>query len=229
MIKLSWTKLELFINCPRCFYLDLKLGIKRPSIPAFTLNSAVDILLKKEFDIHRAAGKPHPLMTKYQIDAVPLAHEKMDTWRYNFTGVQYYHEPTDFLVFGAVDDIWVNSKKELHVVDYKTTSTKEVITLTGGYKEAYKRQMEVYQWLLRKNDFVVSDLGYFVYCNGLKDKKAFDGKLEFDVQVISYQGNDSWVEKEIKKARKLLNGTQVPAPTKNCEYCNFASNWAQSK
>jgi len=181
-------------------------------------------LLKKEFDIHRAAGKPHPLMTKYQIDAVPLAHEKMDTWRYNFTGVQYYHEPTDFLVFGAVDDIWVNSKKELHVVDYKTTSTKEVITLTGGYKEAYKRQMEVYQWLLRKNDFVVSDLGYFVYCNGLKDKKAFDGKLEFDIKLIPYEGKTDWIEAALVEIKKTLMSDEMPESSPECDYCVYR-NW----
>ena len=228
MLKLSRTKIELFIQCPRCFYLDVHLGIKRPSIPAFTLNSAVDALLKKEFDIHRAKGQPHPLMKKYKIAAVPLAHEKMDGWRHNFTGVQYYDRSKDLLLFGAVDDIWINKKKEFFVVDYKTTSTSEEIKLEGGYKEAYKRQMEFYQWLLRKNDFVVSDLGYFVYCNGRKDKEAFDGKLEFAVQIIEYCGNDNWVENEVQKAYQLLQTNDLPAPTRGCEYCNFAQQWQKN-
>ena len=60
--KLSRTKLDLFLNCPRCFYLDRRLGVAQPPGFPFSLNSAVDKLLKKEFDAHRAAGTPHPLM-----------------------------------------------------------------------------------------------------------------------------------------------------------------------
>ena len=48
--KLSRSKLDLFLQCPRCFYLDNRLGIKRPPGFPFNLNSAVDHLLKKEFD-----------------------------------------------------------------------------------------------------------------------------------------------------------------------------------
>ena len=36
-----------------------------------------------------------------------------------------------------------------------------------------KRQMEIYQWLLRKNGFKVSDTGYFVYANGITDARSF--------------------------------------------------------
>ena len=43
----SRTKIDLFRECPRCFYLDRRLGIRRPSGPPFLLNSAVD--LKKRF------------------------------------------------------------------------------------------------------------------------------------------------------------------------------------
>jgi hypothetical protein len=59
--KLSRSRLEVFLSCPRCFYLDRRLGIDRVRGPAFTLNSATDTLLKKEFDAHRAAGTPHPI------------------------------------------------------------------------------------------------------------------------------------------------------------------------
>jgi len=51
---LSRSKVEMFLKCPRCFYLEQRLGIKIPSGPSFALNSAVDCLLKKEFDLRRA-------------------------------------------------------------------------------------------------------------------------------------------------------------------------------
>src|SRR3954471_17315926 len=82
--RLSRSKIELFIECPRCFYLDNKLGTARPRGPAFTLNVAVDALLKKEFDAHRAKGTRHPLCEAYGIAAIPLKHDDLNTWRENF-------------------------------------------------------------------------------------------------------------------------------------------------
>ena len=218
--KLSRSKIELFLECPRCFYLDRRLGVSRPPGFPFTLNSAVDHLLKKEFDIHRAQGSAHPLMKTYGIKAVPFAHEMIDEWRENFKGVQFLHRPTNLVITGAVDDIWINDAKELIVVDYKATSTTSEITLDSDYRQAYKRQMEIYQWLLRRNGFPVSNVGYFVYANGRKDRKAFDGRLEFDVQIISYEGNDKWVEGAIQNAKTCLVGELVGAGS-NCEYCAY--------
>ncbi|MDP3724861.1 MAG: PD-(D/E)XK nuclease family protein [Nanoarchaeota archaeon] len=219
--RLSRSRLELFHGCPRCFYIDRRLGTDRPPGFPFTLNAAVDTLLKKEFDIHRAEGSQHPLMKEYGIDAVPYPGDQMDEWRENFKGVQFLHRPTNLVITGAVDDIWINPKKELMVVDYKATSTESEITLDAEYRQGYKRQMEIYQWLLRQNGYPVSDTGYFVYANGKKDRKAFDKKLEFDVQIISYTGDDSWVEDIIKKAHACLMGSEIPEAGKSCEYCAY--------
>ena len=146
--KLSRSKIDLFFNCPRCFYFDRRLGIGRPPGFPFSLNSAVDKLLKMEFDVHRANGTNHPLIEEYGIDARPVPHEDLEKWRHNFTGIQYLHEPTNFLITGAIDDLWQNSKGEYIVVDYKSTSKDEEITeLNKEWQDGYKRQMEIYQWL----------------------------------------------------------------------------------
>lgn len=220
--KLSRSKIDLFLECPRCFYLDRKLGVGRPPGFPFALNSAVDALLKQEFDVHRAEGKKHPLQEKYGVDAIPVAHDELDKWRHNFTGVQFLHPETNFLVFGAIDDLWQNSQGEYIVVDYKSTSKNEKITkLNKSWQDGYKRQMEIYQWLLRKNGYKVSDTGYFVYCNGKTDKEAFDGKLEFDVTLIDYQGNDFWVEEALLGAHKCLNEEKIPESGKDCDFCAY--------
>ncbi|UCH79864.1 MAG: PD-(D/E)XK nuclease family protein [Nitrospiraceae bacterium] len=220
--KLSRTKVELFLECPRCFYLDRRLGVGRPPGYPFNLNSAVDTLLKQEFDMHRVEGRPHPLIEQYGVDAVPVRHDNLDSWRHNFTGVQHLHEETNLLIFGAIDDLWQNSSGEYIVVDYKATSKNERITeLNAEWHRGYKRQMEVYQWLLRRNKLVVSDTGYYVYCNGQTDKQAFDGKLEFDVTLIPYTGNDGWVEKAIIEAHQCLNGDNIPDASDMCDYCAY--------
>ncbi|MCX6813599.1 MAG: PD-(D/E)XK nuclease family protein [Candidatus Azambacteria bacterium] len=220
--KLSRSKIDLFFECPRCFYLDRRLGIGRPPGFPFSLNSAVDRLLKLEFDIHRANGTKHPLIEKYGVDARPVPHEDLDKWRHNFTGIQYLHKPTNFLIHGAIDDLWQNSKGEYIIVDYKATSKdEEIIELSKEWQDGYKRQMEIYQWLLRKNGYKVSNTGYFVYCNGKTDKKAFDAKLEFDITLISYTGNDSWIEKVILEAHRCLNSEKIPEANPDCNYCDY--------
>jgi hypothetical protein len=221
--KLSRSKIDLFMECPRCFYIDNVLGLARPKGPSFTLNIAVDELLKKEFDIHRVKGNQHPLMEKYGIDAIPFKHEDLDKWRHNFTGIQCQYDPIGCLITGAIDDVWQNSKGELIIVDYKATSkegTMETLDDTK-WQQQYRRQMEVYQWLFRKNGFKVSDTGYFVYVNALKDKKAFDGKLEFDVTLIAHKGDDSWVDGQLEKIKVCLADGRIPSYSKGCDFCAY--------
>jgi hypothetical protein len=221
--RLSRSKIELFTECPRCFYLDNKLGTARPRGPAFTLNIAVDALLKKEFDVHRADASAHPLMTKYSIDAVPFKHKNMNTWRENFEGVEFKHAPTGFTISGAVDDIWVNPAGELIVVDYKATSKEGTITslADSGWNEQYQRQMGVYQWLLRNNGFEVSPTGYFVYANASSDNAAFDGKLEFEVTVVPCEGNTDWIDDILPKIKLTLDSDEIPPTGEACEFCPY--------
>jgi len=220
--KLSRSKIDLFLECPRCFYVDNKLGIKRvPGYP-FSLNSAVDHLLKLEFDIHRAKDQQHPLQKEYGVDAKPVAHEELDEWRRNFGGVRYLHEPTGLLVTGAIDDLWINSKGEYIVVDYKATAKDEAVkVLDKEWQDGYKRQMEVYQWLVRQNGLKVSSTGYFVYCTGKMDGESFDKKIDFDVNLIPYDGDDSWVEKTLFEIKECLEEKVIPQTGKDCDWCAY--------
>lgn len=220
--KISRSKIDLFLACQRCFYLDRRLGVGRPPGFPFSLNSAVDALLKKEFDFHRANQSAHPLMKQYGVDAVPFQHEKIDEWRDSLRrGVQYHDEATNLIITGGIDDAWVNPKGELIVVDYKATSKAGEVTLDAEWQDGYKRQMEVYQWLLRKNGFKVSNTGYFVYCNGDADKEAFDGKLEFNIKLIPYVGNDGWIAQTIIDLHRCLGSSNIPFTGAECDYCNY--------
>lgn len=218
MTKLSRSKLELFTECQRCFWLDVKHGVKRPPPAPYTINSAIDYLLKEEFDVHREKGTRHPVMEKNDIDAIPFAHDNLNKWRHNFTGVQFEYKPADFLVYGAVDDIWVNPDGELIVVDYKATGAKQ-----HQIYDSYRRQMEIYQWLLRQNKFDVSPVGYFVFAQVNKGNGFGNGAaaLSFDLYVEPLHGDDSWVEHALAGARRTLDQAKAPEATPTCEYCTY--------
>ena len=227
--KLSRSKIDLFIECPRCFYLDNKLGTKRPNIPSFNLNIAVDQLFKKEFDAYRAEQSPHPLVEEHGLALVPFQHESIEDWRDNFTGVIHHHEATGLPVSGAVDDIWVDADGALYVVDYKSTSKPDSITSLSDspWEKQYMRQIGVYQWLLEQNGFTVSPTGYFVYANALQSPDEFSDMLQFETTLIPCTGDRSWIEPTLQEIKACLESYVYPASGDACEYCAYRTACGQ--
>lgn len=220
------------MQCPRCFWLDVRLKITRPNSPPFNINKTIDELFKKEFDVYRVKGEPHPLITEFKIDAIPFSHKDLDQWRETFVGVYTVHEPTNLHVFGGIDDVWVRPNGELAVVDYKATSKDKEVTIDSDWQVSYKRQLEVYQWLLRQNGQVVSDTGYFVYTNGRMDVDGFNDRVEFRTKIIPYTGNASWVDPTLIKMKKCMDNDKMPpvgmaAMGGPCDYCEYAKSRTQ--
>ena len=220
--KLSRSKLELFYNCPRCFYNDRRLGIGQPPGYPFTLNSAVDALLKKEFDIYRRERLPHPIMTANGIDAIPFAHELLDNWRDALRkGIQFHHEPTNLVITGGIDDVWVDKDGKLFVVDYKATSKSGRVTIDADWQIGYRRQLAIYSWLFKRNGFEVNSVGFFVYANGKSDRESFDSRLEFEISLLSCPIQDEIVEEAVYAAHECLCLEAPPKPSDNCDFCAY--------
>lgn len=227
--ELSWSKVSLFLQCQRCFYNDLRLRIKRPvpDAEAFKLSKAVDELLKKEFDHYRAYQKPHPLMVQNKIDALPLAHENLPRWKDPLYkdgqgGIRFFNAELNLTAYGGIDDLWINSRNELIIVEYKTTSTDQPVVLLdkNRWHTEYKHQVSFYAWLFKKNHYQIHETGYFVFCNGLKDRSAFNQRLEFDMTLLPYLIDDSWVESTLDNAFNCLNLTYPPEPAADCKFCH---------
>jgi len=219
--KLSRSKIELFMQCPRCFYLDRRIGVGRPPSFPFNLNIAVDLLLKKEFDLHRKNQTAHPLMVKHKIDAIPFQHKEIDHWRENFRGAQAHFEPANFIVFGAVDDIWVDKEGKLIIVDYKATSREGKISMKSAWYDSYRRQIDIYQWIFRQLGFDVNPTGYFLYCNGDRSRAEFNGRLEFDMEIFPYKGSGDWIEPTLLDIYATLSEHKPPKASKECEFCAY--------
>jgi hypothetical protein len=231
--KISRSKFSNFLDCARCFYLERVKGLKDPSMPGWSLNSAVDELLKKEFDEYRKLQKPHPFILKNNLKFIPFQHEQMDHWRNALSGgVSYLDENTNIQLHGGLDDIWFDlDKKELVVVDYKAqsnnTPVETVAYLESQYHQGYKVQMDVYVHILRKMKFKVSDTAYFLVCNALKTPKKFDAKLHFDLTLVPYKTDTSWIESKIVEMKKTLELKEVPEVNKHCEKCMYLDTGKQ--
>lgn len=196
----------------------------------FTLNMAVDFLLKKEFDEHREKQTRHPVMKQFDIDAIPLKHPEMGSWRANAHGLQYEHNGC--LFYGAIDDIWVTPHDgQYHVVDYKATGAKQV-----SIYASYRRQMEIYQWLGTKMGLPMSNLGYFLSAQAdksvtftehdpdiEKDTKCCSA-LEFKMTIIPLEGKTEWIEPKLEKLFKVLALAEPPSPGDDCDCCKYVSN-----
>jgi predicted nucleic-acid-binding Zn-ribbon protein len=227
VFKISRSKFSNFIDCERCFYLERVKGLKDPSMPGWALNSAVDELLKKEFDHYRKLQKPHPFIVKNKLKFIPFQHEKIDYWRDALRGgISFIDENTNLEIHGGVDDIWFDKdKEELVVVDYKAQSKDGKVEteeyLENKYHEGYKIQMDIYVYILRQMKFKVSDTAYFLVCNGLKTPEKFDATLHFDLTLVPYKTNTNWVKNKIVEMKKVLDAKNVPEINKTCEKCMF--------
>jgi len=220
---LSRSKIEFFLKCPRCFYLDRRLGVKPPGMPSMTLNRAVDSLMKAEFDGYRQRQEPHPAFLKYGINAIPLSHPDIEVWRSNFKGVKFLNPPTNLLIGGAPDDIMIVGREWL-VLDFKGTCSKDEITsLDTEYRLAYKRQVEVYSWLLAKNGHPVGRNAFLLFANARADRLSFDARLDFDLQLVEVVMDLSWIEPTLGQIRTCLMADQPPAASATCECCNFVA------
>ena len=225
-LALSRTALEQFIRCPRCFYLQRRLGLKPPAMVPLTLAVATDALLKNEFDAVRRSKKVHPLWTREKLNVRAFNHPEIDIWRNNFKGIRVPFPKTDYEIFGAVDDVWISQDtNELHIVDYKSTSKSEEPSLDGEFGDGYKRQMEIYQWLFKRAGFNVSDVGYFLYVNASKKTNFYDnqlnGNMRFVTKIIEYVGSTDWVYGSIADAISCLEHNSIPIRSKTCDTCRY--------
>ncbi len=239
--ELSRSRIENFINCPACFYMQQVEGIVFPSIPGFNLNEATDILLKKDFDKYRGTGNSHPFLISLGFPhLVPFQHEHFELWTQSMhfgaeNRMHYDHFDTNLRIGGGLDDIWLNKiNSKLHIVDYKSTSQKKdngPITLDDKWKNAYKRQMDLYTWIMKNKQFNVDEVGYFLYCDGNRfSQKGFlnknNAQMEFKMTLIPYRTDISWIEPVLKNIYNLLRENKRPL---HSDYCEFGRFLEQSK
>lgn len=218
--RISRSKLENLFRCRLCGYLEIRHEIKQPSIP-FTLNMAVDTLLKKDFDVYRETGEVPPVLAALGKNFVPYSDARLETWRDNREGIERADAVSNITLYGAIDDIW-SIDGQIAVVDYKATARFSPVRELGTefYHDAYRRQLDVYAWLLNGNGLATSENGYLFYVTARKGAAGFMGKLDFDPSLIEHKIDTSWIEPFLLEASSILAGPP-PAPSDSCNWCQY--------
>ncbi len=229
-IRLSRSQIEAFLSCPTCFWKSHRKGIKPVPTPAFSLNSAVDTLVKQEFDIYRKTKETPDIFKENNLPYLKAYdHEKLDVWVNVFKGISYFNEKQNVEWYGGIDDLVMNERTgQLHMVDTKATSKNgQILTLDNVYNngEQYKRQLEIYGWLFKKNGFDVSHIGFLMYYNGIKSNQTMGLNMSFERTLIEVALDFSWIEQVTNDMVQLLKQDECPSLNINkCNYCTFVKN-----
>ena len=212
-IKLSPNSLNLFLECPHCFWLDKNMGIKRPPPYPYALNSAVDALLKEEFDTYRAKNLPHPLLKDNNIKAHLFSNQKLlNQWRNNLAGIRYFDQTLEATLFGAVDDVLEFDDKKIAPLDYKSTGS----TAANVY-DRFQLQLDTYTYLMEKNGYQTPRKGYLAFY--IVDKsRGFIDRLPFRKEMIEIETNPSDVYEIFKDGVECLRKETPPKHSSDCKF-----------
>ncbi len=212
-IQLSPNSLNLYLECPHCFWLDKNLGIKRPPPYPYALNSAVDSLLKEEFDAYRAKKLIHPLLKDNNINAHLFENQKLlNQWRNNLAGMRYFDQGLQATLFGAVDDVLEFDDGKLAPLDYKSTGS-----LVSKIYDRFQLQLDTYTFLMEKNGFKTSRKGYLAFY--VVDKSnGFIDRLPFRKEIMEMETNPSDIYEIFKDAVKVLRQASPPKHSGDCKF-----------
>ena len=233
-LKISRSGLKLYLDCQRCFWLDVHHKVKRPPGYPFTLSIAIDYLVKKEFDKYREEGKLPPVLKNYGIkDAKLFNGEQLSEWRNNFKGIAYFDEDLNAILYGAVDDVLEFKDGSLGVIDYKSSGAKEITIY-----EDYQKQMDVYNYILRQKGFNTYPEAFFIFYKVIKEgETGFANALKFTEEVRPVKVNMDWVGPTFEKAVELARSEDSPAPGSanppagggHCDHCHYVDLVNQHK
>ena len=210
--KLSPSSLSLLKDCPRCFWLHHNKQIKRPEGIFPSLPSGMDKILKIHFDNYMEKDELPKELSELKDVKLFKDKELLKEWRSNFKGIQYTDKKGN-LFRGAVDNILVKGNK-LIVLDYKTRG----YALKEDTAAHYQDQLDIYNFLLRKNNKQTEDYAYLLFYH--PEKVDEEGKVIFNTDLVKMKIDIKNAENIINKAIKVLEG-EMPKPSKECKFCEW--------
>ena len=211
--KLSPSSLSLLKECPKCFWLHFNKEIRRPSTIFPSLPSGMDKILKIHFDSFRDKGLLPPELKDLNGEVKLFEDiELLKTWRNNLKGIQWIDKQGN-IFRGAIDNLLQKGKK-LIVLDYKTRG----YPLKEDTAEHYQDQLDIYNYLLRKNNYETENYAYLLFYH--PDKVSETGDVIFHTDLIKMNIKIKNAENIFKHALSVLED-KMPKASEECGFCKW--------
>lgn len=207
-LKLSPSSLNLFLDCPRCFWLDINRGMKRPGVPVATITTGLDRVVKEFFNEYRARGVLPPLL-EGRVSGKLMPNFPKRGW------LDYNDRALNAKLGGYLDECIQLDEKHYAVLDHKTRGSAP-----DSVHKAYQLQMDVYTLLLEENNFSTRRSAYIAY---YIPKKIISGAdFQFEVLIKELRTDPDRAREVFASAVKSLRGP-IAAPNKECGFCNWTA------
>ncbi len=223
---MSPSTLNVFLECPKCFWLEQAKGIHRPRGIFPSLPGGMDLLIKDYFDKYRNVGKVPPELDG-KIDGVELFadQELLNKWRNWRSALAYEDSETGAILSGMLDDLGVlKSGKGLFEnplfvpLDYKTRG----FDVKPGGEDFYKNQLNCYGLLLWENGMKPAGFAYLLYY--IPKEVSERGAVRFDVVPKKVEIKPDEALKVFRDAVALIKGP-MPEIHSECEYCAWGNDF----
>lgn len=208
MIKLSPSSLNILLECPRCFWLYINKGIKRPSIPVATITTGLDKVIKEYFNLFRAKDAL-PSILEGKVPGKLIRNLPHKGW------LEFMDNEIGARLGGYLDECLDLGDNFYAALDHKTRGSRPADT-----HRAHQFQMDVYTFLLGKNGLPTKDLAYLIYY--IPKVFATAKTIEFDVFPVEVKTDPLRAKKVFYEAVEMLKES-IPSAAKECEFCKWTS------
>jgi putative RecB family exonuclease len=233
-LRLSFTRIDTFENCPRRFRYQYVDGIPQAPAPQLSFGTSVHAALEWLYDRKHPVLPPleellQALFDRWETDGfaevgreaqleayqharevITRIHGRLDREGFRLpAATEVWFElpfPGDVVVVGAIDRVDVDEQGGLHVVDYKTSRRARNRTQVKG-----SLQLGIYALATRElyGSLPVSVALDFVVPGLVVDVPV----SELDLDAVAGRVADA--------ARRIRAREDVPTPNRLCDWCDF--------
>lgn len=217
-IQLSPSSLNLFLECPKCFWLYKAKGIHRPEGPKSSLPNGMDLLLKKYFDKYRSQKKLPPEIEGKVEGKLLEDQEMLNNWRnWRLSVLKYEDKNLNAVLRGGLDECFVLEGSYIPV-DYKTRG----FALKEDTEKYYQNQLNCYTLLLEASGFKHPSFGYLIFY--IPEQVKTRGIVQFSITPLKVLTNPQTAKRLFEEAVKLLRGP-APVSHSDCKFCSWSNDW----
>lgn len=213
IVKISPSSLNLYLDCQRCFWLQVNEGVKRPEPPTSSLPNGIDLTLKLYFDHWRKKDGVPPLL-KNKIPGRLFTNEA-EIAKFRSRSFQLFDKESSAYFTGILDDALELPDGSIVPLDNKTKGFPPLEP-----HSAHILQMSAYTLLLKENGFKTKNLAYLIYWFFNHKKMDLEKPLEFNVTVEEVKTDPDRVRDIFREAAALLKGSLPPAGAE-CQFCKY--------